>query len=143
MQIEQYKLDLEREYREAAALYVATGQLQLACQAHAKIGDTHSLVELIRSCRTRELLSSVQKQVQESLKGHQPALESERKSFKDCEVSAALRCAARALEKTSHVNFAKEALLTLGDKVGILEILIRAGRWEEALSRAGQVRATH
>ncbi|CDJ51313.1 WD-repeat protein, putative [Eimeria brunetti] len=127
------KPDLEQEYRKAATLYAATGQLQQACQIHAKIGETHSLVELIRSCRTREVGQSGQDQQKQK-----EGMEGGKESFEGCEASAALRCAAHAFEKSGHINFAKEALLILGDKVEFLELLMRTGRWEEALSRAEQ-----
>ncbi|CDJ30789.1 WD-repeat protein, putative [Eimeria mitis] len=125
--------DMEQECREAAALYAAAGQLHRACQVHAKIGDTHSMVEIMRKCRTTEVAPPGQEQ--ERLQMHQ---EGEKESLGDREASAALRCAAHAFEKCGNINFAKEALLILGDKVGFLKLLIRAGRWEEALSRAEQ-----
>ncbi|CDI81352.1 WD-repeat protein, putative [Eimeria praecox] len=137
-QIKQNKPALEQEYSEAAALYAATGQLRRACQAQAKMGETHSLIELIRSCRAHEAAASGQEQREKNLEGPQPLLRGEKESFEDCEAFEALRCAAHAFEKRGHVNFAKEAFLILGDKVGFLNVLMRAGRWEEALSRAEQ-----
>ncbi|KAL8427605.1 hypothetical protein Efla_005780 [Eimeria flavescens] len=126
--------------REAAGLYFAAGQVERACRAYAQIGAVHSILEIVRRCKLpppepvlkgmHQPQGSLQEQQSPSRRGESP--------YEYGEVAAALSFASRFFEGSGHLNFAQEALLALGDARQHVQLLTRAGRWDEALARAEQ-----
>ncbi|XP_026194212.1 intraflagellar transport protein 122 homolog [Cyclospora cayetanensis] len=137
---EQDKSALEEAFmqalREAARLYVATGQVERASRVYSNIGATQSLIELFRTYRPRKNQKLGNHQNQTDAKIPCPLLETSEDFSGDHEMRDALRWAIPFFESGSHINLAQEALLSLGDSIGFLKVLMRAGRWHEALSRA-------
>ena len=140
LQAGQNQTRFEHELEEAAALYLAAGQLERACRVYANIGAIHSLTEVVRSHRLHRTEQVCSNQVNAKSQDPSRARGSGGKPYEEYEVSAALRRAARAFEKYGYINFAQEAQLSLGDGAERLNILMRAGRWDEALSLAEQVK---
>lgn len=132
---------VDHEFREAAALYLATGQLERACRIYAKLGEIRSLVEVMRRCKAQKNAQLRAEYGQPKLQGHRRTLDGSGEYPEDYETSVALRLIACIFEESGQVNLAQEALLALGDTVGYLRVLMQAGRWDEAVSRAEQVSA--
>ncbi|KAL8435801.1 hypothetical protein ACSSS7_002178 [Eimeria intestinalis] len=132
---------VEHELREAAALYLAAGQVERACSIFARIGEVHGLLEIVRKLqKVASKPSSKDSEADDKQQG-QCALPVERRDPPiphSSEIAAALRLASHAFEQTGHLSFAQEALVALGDLRLHVRLLTRAGRWDEALARAEQ-----
>lgn len=101
---------------------------------YAQIGAIDRLIEVVRKYKQPEVTQS-----RKDMQGRSGLQRDGPTSPEASEASAALRFASRVLNKNGQTAFAHETLLSIGDLDGHLEMLTRAGRWDEALARAEQV----